>query len=149
MQKFKTAVQLAKEVHAFNREQGLPTDLVPSANILRAADRLDLLSEIQRHGGALSLAPQLGLRTQRGPGFACTAAAARALLDFAASCKERSEVAREKWCMPTQRQLRQAGRFDLLTAITKFGQVELAEAAGLKPNPRGKPGRVAPLRRCS
>lgn len=144
MQKFKTAVQLAKEVHAFNREQRLPTDLVPSASILRAADRLDLLSEIQRHGGAVSLATQLGLRTQRGPGFACSAAAAHALLEFAGNCKERSEVAREEWCMPTQRQLKQAGRFDLLTAITKFGQVKLAEAAGLQPNPRGKPGKGGP-----
>ena len=144
MQKYITAQQLAKEVHAFNREQGLPRGLIPSASILRAADRLDLLSEIQRHGGALSLASQLGMRTQRGSGYACSAVAAKALFEFAESCNARSIVAREEWYMPTQQQLKQAGRFDLLTAITKFGQANLAQAAGLRPNSRGKgkPGRV-------
>ena len=142
VQKYTTAQQLAKEVHAFNREQGLPRGLIPSASILRAVDRLDLLSEIQRHGGALSLAPQLGMRTQRGSGYACSAVAAQALLEFAGSCNARSSVVREEWHMPTQQQLKQAGRFDLLTAITKFGQANLAQAAGLRPNSRGKPGRV-------
>ena len=142
MQKYTTAQQLAKEVHAFNREQGLPRDLIPAASILRAADRLDLLSEIQRHGGAVSLAAHVGMRTQRGSGYACTAAAAQALSEFAESCNARSNVAREEWCMPTQQQLKQAGHYDLLTAITKFGQANLAQAAGLKPNSRGRPGRV-------
>lgn len=146
MQRFTTAQQLAKEMHAFNREQGLPRGLIPSASILRAADRLDLLSEIQRHGGAVSLAAPLGMRTQRGSGYACSAAAAQALSEFAESCNARSTVAREEWRMPTQRQLKQAGRYDLLTAITKFGQVNLAQAADLRPNSRGKPGRVVTCR---
>ena len=128
-------------MHAFSREQGLPTDLIPSASILRAADRLDLLSEIQRHGGALVLAAQLGMRTQRGSGYACSADAAQALLDFAKSCNPRSNVARDEWSIPTQQQLKQAGRFDLLTAITKFGQASLAQAAGLRPSLRGRPGK--------
>ena len=145
MQKFTTAHQLAKEVYAFNREQGLPRDLIPSASLLRAADRLDLLSEIQRHGGARSLAPRVGMRTQRGPGYASIAAAVKALLDFIGSCNAGSNVSRECWHMPTQRQLREAQRFDLLTAIKKFGQAELAQAAGLKPNLRGKPGRASAL----
>ncbi|KAL3141042.1 hypothetical protein ABBQ32_005553 [Trebouxia sp. C0010 RCD-2024] len=141
--KFATAQQLAKELRRFNCEEGLPRDLVPSASMLRATDRHDLLSEIQRHGGALSLAPQIGMRTQRGSGYTSTAAAVKALLDFAGSCNAGSNVARDSWHMPTQRQLRQAQRFDLLTAIAKFGQADLAQAAGLKPNLRGKPGRAS------
>lgn len=142
MQKFKTAMQVAKAVHGFNREQGLPRDLIPSGSMLRAADRHDLLSEIQRHGGALSLATRLGMRTQRGSGYACTALAALALLHFAESCNAQSDVPRECWHMPTQRQLKQAGRLDLLSAINKFGQADLAQAAGLRPNSRGKPART-------
>lgn len=113
--------------------------------MLRAADRHDLLSEIQRYGGALSLAPQVGMRTQRGSGFSSSAAAVKPLLEFVASNYANSDVPRDCWHMPSQRQLKQAQRLDLLAAVAKFGQADLAQAAGLRPNLRGKPGRVSVL----
>ena len=145
MQRFETAVQLAKELRAFNREQGLPRDLIPAANVLRGADRQDLLSEVQRFGGAIILAPQISMRTQRGSGYASCAAAAKGLLTFAHKHNADSNIPRGFWGMPTQLQLSQAGRFDLLFAMTRYGQTNLAKAAGLKPNTRGRPKKSSPV----
>ena len=140
MQRCETAQELAEELRDFNREQELPVDTIPSANILRMADRHDLLTEIQRFGGALALAPQIGMKTQRGPGFQSVSNAARQLLLFVQKMNKTSQ-ARHSWHMPTQQQLRKAGRHDLLNAILKYGQAPLAEAAQLKQNRRGNPRR--------
>ncbi len=139
LQRFDTAVQLARELRAFNKEQELATDVIPKANILRAADRHDLLSEIQRYGGALSLAPQIGMTTQRGSGYATGAAAVKELLKYVQRSYMVSSEPRQLWCMPTQQQLREAGRHDLLAAIRKYGHSKLAHAADLKQNIRGRP----------
>jgi len=77
MQKFSTAAQLADELKAFNREEGLPIDFIPTANTLRAAERHDLLTGIRQYGGALTLAPQIGMKTQRGSGFHSTVSGQR------------------------------------------------------------------------
>ena len=115
-------------------------ELIPSANVLRLADRHDLLTEIQRFGGALALAPQIKMKTQRGPGFQSISNAARQILLFVQQVNITTQ-ARHSWHMPTQQQLRKAGRHDLLNAILKYGQAPLAEAAQLKQNRRGNPRR--------
>lgn len=112
--------------------------LIPAASVLRAADRQDLLSEIQRFGGAIALAPQIGMTTQRGAGFASFKSAVRQLLCFVQQLHEGSSQPRQSWHMPTQQQLRKARRYDLLTAISKYGQQSLAEAARLQRNHRGQ-----------
>ena len=143
-QRYSTAALLARELRTFNKEQGLATDIIPAASILRAADRLDLLSEIQRYGGARSLGPTVAMRTQRGPGFQNMAAAVDELRVFVqqSHIDDDDVESRQPWHMPTQRELRTAGRYDLLTAITKYGQSELALAADLKQNVRGNPRQV-------
>ena len=139
VQRYATASQLGRELRAFTQEHQLTRDLVPSASMLRAADRSDLLSEIQRFGGALSLAPLINMRTQRGSGYSSVAAAVAQLLSFVQECNAGSSLPRDSWRMPSQQQLRQAGRFDLRAAIEKYGQAEMARAANLKPNARGRP----------
>ena len=139
MQRFQTAAQLAREVRAFNKEQELPADMIPAASRLRAADRHDLLKEIQRYGGALALAPQVGMTTQRGSGYASMPSVTRELLKFVEQSHLDSSVPRRSWHMPTQHQLSQAGRHDLVYALRKIGQARVAQAADLKQNPRGRP----------
>ena len=140
MQKFETAEQLAQELKDFNREQELPTKVIPPANVLRLAERHDLLTEIQCYGGAVSLAPEIGMKTQRGPGFHCIDGAAHQMFLFAQQLNQ-GILPRHSWHMPTQRQLRKAGRHDLLYALTQYGQASLAKAAQLRKNHRGNPRR--------
>lgn len=142
MQKFTSPSALAKELHAFNREHGLPANFIPPAGTLRNADRHDLLSAILHFGGSRSLAPQVGMSTQRGSGFQDSASAVKQLLNFVEQVHTSKADSRYTWHMPTQQQLRQAGRLDLHAAIVKFGAEELAQAAGLKVNRRGRPRAV-------
>ncbi|CAG9463804.1 unnamed protein product [Pedinophyceae sp. YPF-701] len=46
---------------------------------------------------------------------------------------------RERWEVPTQRELREAGRCDLLWALQKHGAETLATLSGLKARTRGRP----------
>ncbi len=97
VQKFDTAAQLAEELQAFNREEGLPIDFIPTANALRGAERHDLLAGIS---GALSLAPHIGMKTQRGSGFDSTVSVAKELLKFVKHLHKPSDT-RQSWLMPS------------------------------------------------
>jgi hypothetical protein len=132
MQKFSTAAQLADELKAFNREEGLPIDFIPTANTLRAAERHDLLTGIRQYGGALTLAPQIGMKTQRGSGFHSTVSVAKELMKFVQHLHRNSGDTRQSWLMPSVHQLRQAGRHDLAAGVYKFGLGQVAQAADLK-----------------
>ena len=139
VQKFDTAAQLAEELQAFNREEGLPIDFVPTANALRGAERHDLLAGIRQYGGALTLAPQVGMNTQRGSGFHSTVSVAKELLKFVKHLHKNSGDSRQSWLMPSVYQLRQAGRHDLAAGVYKFGLGQVADAAALKFNRTRKP----------
>ena len=132
VQKFDTAAQLAEELQAFNREDGLPIDFIPTANALRGAERHDLLAGIRQYGGALTLAPQIGMKTQRGSGFHSTVSVAKELLKFVKHLHKDSGDTRQSWLMPSVYQLRQAGRHDLAAGVYKFGLGQVAQAAALK-----------------
>ncbi len=134
VQKFKTAAQLAKELQAFNREEGLPIVFIPTANALRGAERHDLLAGIRQYGGALTLALQIGMKTQRGSGFPSTVSVAKELLKFVKHLHKDSGDTRQSWLMPSVYQLRKAGRHDLAAGIYKFGLGQVALAADLKYN---------------
>jgi len=139
VQKFDTAAQLAEELRAFNREEGLPIDFIPTANALRGAERHDLLAGIRQLGGALTLAPQIGMKTQRGSGFYSTVSVAKELLKFVKQLHKDSGDTRQSWLMPSVYQLRQAGRHDLAAGVYKFGLGQVAQAAALKYNRTRKP----------
>ena len=138
VQKFDTAAQLAEELQAFNREEGLLIDFIPTANALRGAERHDLLAGIRQYGGALSLAPQIGMKTQRGSGFGSTVSVTKELLKLVKHLHKPSDI-RQSWLMPSVYQLRQAGRHDLAAGVYKFGLGQVAQAAALKYNRPRKP----------
>ncbi|DBB18340.1 TPA: hypothetical protein ACH3X3_003289 [Trebouxia sp. C0006] len=137
--KFDTAAQLAEELRAFNREEGLPIDFIPTANALRGAERHDLLAGIRQLGGALTLAPQIGMKTQRGSGFYSTVSVAKELLMFVKQLHKDSGDTGQSWLMPSVYQLRQAGRHDLAAGVYKFGLGQVAQAAALMYNRTRKP----------
>ncbi len=139
VQKFDTAAQLAEELQAFNREEGLPIDVIPTANALRGAERHDLLAGIRQYGGALTLAPHIGMKTQRGSGFHSPVSVAKELLNFVKHLHKDSGDTRQSWLMPSVYQLRQAGRHDLAAGVYKFGLGQVAQAAALKYNRTRKP----------
>ncbi|DBA87208.1 TPA: hypothetical protein ACH3X1_004281 [Trebouxia sp. C0004] len=142
--KFNTAAQLAEEVQVFNREEGLPIDFIPTANVLRGAERHDLLTGIRQYGGALTLAPQIGMKTQRGSGFHSTVSVATELLKFVKNLPKDKGDTRQSWVMPSIYQLRHAGRHDLAAGIYKFGLGQVAQAANLKYNRTRKSSQVQP-----
>ena len=139
VQKFDTAAQLAEQLLAFNREEGLPIDFIPTANALRGADRHDLLAGIRQYGGALTLAPHIGMKTQRGSGFQSIVSVAKELLKFVKHLHKDSGDTRQSWLMPSVYQLRQAGRHDLAAGVYKFGVGQVAQAAALQHNRTRKP----------
>lgn len=134
MQKFNTAAQLAEELQAFNREERHPIGFIPTANALRGAERHDLLAGIRQYGGALTLAPQIGMKTQRGSGFDSTVSVAKEVLKFVKHLHKDSGDTRQSWLMPSAYQLRQAGRHDLAAGVYKFGREQVAQAAALNFN---------------
>ena len=135
--------QLVRALQAFIREQGLQPNVFPSASMLRAADRLDLLNSINEHGGLFALQPKIGMATTRGPGWPDITTAAQQLQKVAKTLQGdlSAELGGQ---MPTMAQLRDAGRKDLVYAVQKFGYAEIADAAGLLPRHTGR-GRSARL----
>ncbi len=128
---------LEQELLAFIAEHGVP-GAMPTQQLLHRAGRHDLMRGIQVHGGSAAVGERLGLahRGQRKPRgyWQDPANVDRELLAFIA---ERGQPG----AMPKQKELHQAGRIDLLLAITRGGgQRAVAERLGLRPaDPRRAP----------
>jgi len=160
------AAMVAGAILSVAEENQLPRGVLPSVGMLLDAGRADIAQAIVRVGGAANAAAMLGMQQIRNPRgyWDDPARAAHAALLFAAkrhgleagvgeddfdaaepeALREalaglREAARRGAWVMPSDRELREAGRLDLRYALQKLDRGEVAEIAGLRPRSRGRP----------
>lgn len=111
---------LAKELRNFLRETDDGVEgTMPTLKELRSAQRSDIVEGIKRHGGVMLVADRLGLasRSQKRPDgyWKQWDRVEHAVLEFMTS-----DLASDDKHLPTQAELRAAGRADLSEAITDY-----------------------------
>jgi len=123
-----------KELHNFVAEHGA-AGTMPTYTVLNGAKRGDLVGAIAKHGGVRSVAKKLGLQFARRPDgyWDDFANLENELLAFVAGHDTQG-------IMPTHRELKNAGRGDLVNAIHKHGGIpKVSTRLGLKRPDADKP----------
>lgn len=108
----------------FIEEEGLG-GMMPTHQMLRTNGANSLSNAILNHGGSQAIAEQLGLDyAEKSPGY---------WRDWATLCRELEafmDISGQPGVLPTQRQLREAGRNDLVAAIRFHGGVKAVAVRG-------------------
>ena len=128
---------LAHEIGEFLEEYGdyfcLAEGRMPSCSQLQEADRDDLVQGVKWHGGVTRVARRMGKLPYGASALTRLPAAAASFAEFAAleTAAARHPLPKGQGFMPTDSNLRAAGRNDLRWAIHLHSRARLAEAAGL------------------